>query len=85
MTTTPAAISRTKKFSIPSLLAIAAAVASFFVGPGLGLLLAVAAILLGSVGLLLAFAPMVRGGFISIFSIVAGLLGILGAIFRFLF
>jgi hypothetical protein len=72
-------------FSLPSLLAIAAAVGSFFAGGGMGMLLAVAAIVLGLIGLLLAFGPTVRGGLVSIVSIVAGLLGILVAIFRFIF
>jgi hypothetical protein len=83
---TPASATPAKAhFSMPSLLAIAAAIGSFFVGPGFGLMLAVVAILLGAVGLMLAFAPSVRGGMVSMISVVAGLLGILGAILRFIF
>jgi hypothetical protein len=83
-TPTPAGTTKAH-FSMPSLLAIAAAIGSFFTGAGLGLLLAVAAIILGIIGLMLAFAPSVRGGMVSIFSVVAGLIGILAAIFRFIF
>lgn len=71
-------------FSIPAILAIICAIASFNVGAGLGLVLAVAAIVLGAIGVLLSLMPHVRGGIISMISIVAGLIGIIAAIFRFL-
>jgi hypothetical protein len=48
------------------------------------LVLAIAAIVLGAIGVLLALMPHVRGGIISMISIVAGLIGIIAAVFRFL-
>jgi hypothetical protein len=72
-------------FSVPSLLAIACALISFAAGAGWGFVLAIAAIVLGVIGVLLAVAPGVRGGVISLFSVVAGALGIIAAIFKLLF
>ena len=72
-------------FSIPSLLAVAAAVGSFMTGAFLGTLLAIVAIVLGLVGALLALSPRVRGGMMSIIAIGAGLLGIVAAVFKLLF
>jgi hypothetical protein len=69
-------------FSIPAILALIAAIASFFQGATFGLLLAVAAILLGSLGILLSLSVRKRGGIVSIFSIIAGLLGIIAAIIK---
>ena len=69
-------------FSIPSILAIIAAVVSFRVGAGLGLLCAIAAIVLGLIGFVLALAPQTRGGIVSVLSILLGLIGIIAAIVR---
>lgn len=73
------------EYSLPSLLAIIAAIASFFFGAGIGFLLAVAAIVLGVIGMLLAASPTIRGGIISIFSVGAGLLGIIAAVLKLFF
>ena len=48
-------------------------------------MLAIAAIILGVIGFLIALMPGVRGGVISIVSIVAGSLGIVGAILKLIF
>ena len=69
-------------FSIPSMLAIAAAIGSFMTGAFLGTLLAIAAIVLGLIGALLAMSPRVRGGMMSIVAIGAGLVGIVAAVFK---
>ena len=69
-------------FSLPSILAIICAIASFYFGAALGLILAIAAIILGCIGLLLSFSPSIRGGMASTISIVAGALGIVAAIFK---
>jgi hypothetical protein len=69
-------------FSIPSILAIIAAVLSFRFGATLGLLLAIAAIVLGILGLLLSLSPRVRGGIVSVIGVVAGLIGIIAAIIK---
>ena len=76
---------RSASFSIPSILAALAAIASFFVGAGWGFFLAVAAIVLGLIGFLLALSPKVRGGVTSVMSMVFGLLGIVAAVFKLIF
>ena len=72
-------------FSLPSILAVVAAIVSFKAGAFLGTLLAIAAIVLGLLGALLAISPRVRGGMISILSIVAGVIGIVAAVFKLVF
>jgi hypothetical protein len=69
-------------FSIPSIVALAAAIASFFVAPGLQFILALVAIVFGVIGLLLSFSPSIRGGIISTFSLVVAAIGIVVAIIR---
>lgn len=70
------------KFSIASILAVVAAIASFFQGATFGLLLAIAAIVLGIVGLVLSLSVRKRGGIVSIASVGAGLIGIIAAIIK---
>jgi len=69
-------------FSIPSLIALVAAIASFFVSAGTGFILAIVAIVFGVIGFLLALSPSVRGGIVSIFSLVIAGIGIVAAIIR---
>jgi hypothetical protein len=69
-------------FSIPSLLAVAAAIVSFFVGPGLQFIFALIAIVLGVIGLLLSFSPSIRGGIISTLSLIGAAIAIVVAIIR---
>ena len=69
-------------YSIPSILAIVAAIGSFVTGAGFGMLLAIAAIVLGAIGFLLAIMPSVRGGVVSILSIALGAIGIIAAIIK---
>ncbi len=69
-------------FSIPSLIALAAAIASFFVTAGKGFTLAIVAIIFGVIGFLLSLAPSVRGGFVSIFSLIIACIGIVVAIIK---
>jgi hypothetical protein len=71
-------------FSIPSILAIIAAVGSFMVSPGYQLLLSIAAAVLGLIGVVVSLLPGVRGGIISLFSLVVGSIGALIAIIRLL-
>ena len=61
-------------YSIPSLLAVASAIGSLFVGAGAGLLLAVLAIALGAIGILLSLLPQRRGGIVSALSMMLGVL-----------
>lgn len=76
---------RDPKFSIPAIIAIAAAIGSFFTDAGLGMLLAIVAIVAGLIGVVLALSPRVRGGIISLISILAGLLGVVAAVLKFVF
>ena len=70
-------------FSIPSILAIAAAIGSFFVGSaGWAFVLAIVAGILGVIGCVLALLPGTRGGIISILSILLGAIAVVIAIIR---
>ncbi len=70
------------RFSIPSVLAIVCAIASFNAGAAAGFMLAIVAMVLGILGLLIAFRPQKRGGIVSIVAVLAGAAGILAAIFK---
>ena len=69
-------------FSIPSIIAIAAAIGSLFVGAFGGIILALIAIAFGIIGAMLAMSPSIRGGFISIFSLLIAAVGIILAVVR---
>jgi uncharacterized membrane protein HdeD (DUF308 family) len=73
---------RSPAFSAPAIVAVICAVASFFFGAGLGLLLAIIAIVAGAIGVIMALSPNVRGGVASIISILAGVVGILAAVVK---
>jgi len=67
-------------FSLPSLIALGAAIASFFVNAAGGFILAIIAIGFGLIGVLLSFSPSIRGGIISVFSLILGAIAILAAV-----
>jgi hypothetical protein len=69
-------------FSIPSIIAIVAALLSFGTGAFWGFILAVVAIVFGLIGLMLSFSPSVRGGVISIISLLAAAIGIVLAVIK---
>ncbi len=69
-------------FSLPSIIAIGAAIASFFVGAFGGFMLALVAIVFGIFGLLLSFSPSVRGGLISMVSLVVAGIAIFAAVIK---
>lgn len=69
-------------FSIPSILAIIAAILSFYFGAILGLIFAAMALIFGVVGILLALAPQTRGGGISIIAILLSVIGVIAAIIK---
>lgn len=75
-TRTPAA------FSIPSVIAIISAIASFAVGAFWGFVLAMLAVVFGAIGVLLAFSSRVRGGIVSTFAVFGGLLGLIAAVVK---
>ncbi len=69
-------------YSIPSLIAIGAAIASFFVGAAGGIILAIVAIVFGVIGVIVSLAPSERGGLISVLSIILAAIGVVVAIIR---
>ncbi len=69
-------------FSIPSILAIIAAILSFKVGAIGGLLLAAVAFIFGAIGLVLALSPKTRGGGLSILAVVLSFIGVIAAIVK---
>jgi len=69
-------------YSIPSILALVAAIASFFVSAGTGFLLAMVAIVCGALGFILSLSPSIRGGMISVVSLCLAGLGVIVAIIR---
>ena len=71
--------------STPSVIAIIAAIVSFFVEGGWGFLLAVIAIICGVIGFLMAVAPRVKGGLMSIVAIVIGVLGVVVSLLKIVF
>ena len=70
------------KFSIPSIIAIICAVASFPTGAILGLVLAAVAVIFGIIGIALAFSEKVRGGIVSTLAVLGGGLGLMAAIIK---
>jgi hypothetical protein len=70
------------KFSIPSIIAIIAAIASFPVGALMGFLLAIVAVIFGALGFILSLSPKVRGGVVSTLAIFAGVLGLIAAVVK---
>lgn len=72
----------TAKFSLPSIIAIIAAIASFAVGAAGGFILAVLALGFGILGLILAFSSRTRGGIVSFLAIAGGLLGVIAAVLK---
>lgn len=73
---------RAATFSVASLIAVLAAIFSFPAGAFWGLVLALIAIAFGLVGVVIALSPAKRGGFVSILSVFAGLVGILAALVK---
>jgi hypothetical protein len=70
------------QFSLVSILAVVAAIGSFMVSAGVGFFLAIAAIVLGAIGVILSILPGRRGGFASFLAIIAGVIGIVAAVVR---
>jgi hypothetical protein len=71
--------SKAAKFSIPSIIALVAAILSFTTGAVAGLVLALIAIFFGLLGVMLSFSSSRRGGIVSTLSLLAGFLGIVAA------
>lgn len=73
---------KTAKFTIPSIIALVAAVLSFMTGAIGGLILALVAIVFGLIGVLLSFSSKRRGGIVSTLSLLAGFVGIIAAVIK---
>jgi hypothetical protein len=74
--------SHTAAFSIPSIIAIVAAILSFYFGAILGLILAGIAIVFGVLGVVLSLSPRTRGGIFSVIGVLGGLIGVIAAIVK---
>ena len=70
------------KFSIPSIIGIICAIASFPTGALIGFILALAALVFGAIGILLAFSSRTRGGVISSIAVLAGVIGVIAAVVK---
>jgi hypothetical protein len=73
---------REAKFSIFSIIALVCAVLSFTTGAVLGMVLAGIAIVCGIIGIFLSLSSTTRGGLLSIFALIAGVVGVIAAIFK---
>ncbi|MGE9267684.1 MAG: hypothetical protein ACQKBY_06270 [Verrucomicrobiales bacterium] len=71
-----------QSFSIVSILAIVAAIASFNVGAMLGLLCALLAFLFGVWGMIVALSPQTRGGIVSFLAVGLSFIGVIAAIVK---
>ena len=69
-------------FSIPSIIAVIAAILSFKVGAFFGFVLAGVAILAGLIGILLSLSSAKRGGIVSILGVLGGVIGVIAAIIK---
>jgi len=69
-------------YSIASIIAIVAAIATFFVGAGAQFLIAIVAIVFGAIGMILALSPRKRGGIASTMAVVIALIAIVVAVLR---
>jgi hypothetical protein len=70
------------RFSIPSIIAILCALASFPAGAFAGFVLAMIAVVFGGIGFLLAFSSRVRGGVVSTLAVLGGVLGLVAAVIK---
>jgi len=73
---------RQARFSIPSMIAIVAAILSFTTGAFWGFVLAMIAIVFGLIGVAFSLSPNVRGGFMSTLSLLAGGIGLIAAVIK---
>ncbi|GAA5126928.1 hypothetical protein JIN84_09570 [Luteolibacter yonseiensis] len=69
-------------FSIPSIVAIIAAILSFKTAAFFGLVFALVAVIAGLLGLVLSLSPARRGGVLSLVGVFGGLLGIIAAVVK---
>jgi hypothetical protein len=70
------------KFSIPSIIAIICAIASFATGALVGFILAMIAVAFGALGFLMSLSSRRRGGVMSTLAVIGGVLGLIAAIVK---
>jgi hypothetical protein len=70
------------KFSIPAIIAIVCALASFATGAFFGFILAMIAVVFGALGFLLSLSSRRRGGVISTLAVFGGVLGVIAAVVK---
>ncbi|MBC8095754.1 MAG: hypothetical protein H7Y43_08070 [Akkermansiaceae bacterium] len=73
---------RKASFSIPSIIALVAAIFSFTTGAFWGFVLAIIAMFFGVIGVLLSFSRNRRGGAVSMLSLGAGMIGLIAALIK---
>jgi len=73
------------KVATAAIIAIVAAICSFFSGAFWGLILAVVAVVAGGIGMLIAVSPRRRGGLLSLAAILLGVIALVRAVFVALF
>lgn len=69
-------------FTIPSIVAVVAAILSFTVGAFFGMILAGVAVVMGVIGIVMAISPAKRGGIFSMMGVVGGLIGVVAAVIK---
>ncbi len=85
MSPRPAGTVEKPSFSIPAIIAGLCVLATLFTGEFLDLILSIAAIGFGVIGAIMALSPSVRGGIVSIVSIVIGVISIIISILQIIF
>lgn len=70
------------KFSLPSIIAIIAALLSFTTGAFFGFVLAIVAIIAAIIGMVAAASPKIRGGLVSTVSLIAGGIALIAAVIK---
>ncbi len=69
-------------FSVASIIAILAAIFSFYTAAVFGVILAAIAFIFGVVGIFFALAPNVRGGGLSILAVILSFVGVIVAVIK---
>jgi uncharacterized membrane protein YqhA len=74
--------SQQTSFSLASIIAILAAIFSFYSGVFFGLILAAVAFVFGVFGMVFALMPNVRGGGLSILAVILSFIGVIAAVIK---
>jgi uncharacterized membrane protein YqhA len=74
--------SQQTSFSLASIIAILAAIFSFYSGVFFGLILAAVAFVFGVFGMVFALMPNVRGGGLSVLAVILSFIGVIAAVIK---